>query len=100
MLVAFARYSRENSFQALRDNKPFVLAMTLGSIGGLLLGVIPTLVRILLLVLLLLSAAKSGDTHNPGVVHRPTVGGGHHQTGTQSFRLALCRSPTRRGLNF
>ena len=27
MLVAFARYSRDNSFQALRDNKAFVVAM-------------------------------------------------------------------------
>ena len=62
MLVAFARYSRDNSFQALRDNKPFVLAMTIGSItgtllGGLLLGVVPTLVLIPLLVLLLLLSA-------------------------------------------
>ena len=51
MLVAFARYSRDNSFQALRDNKPFVVVMTIGSIGGtllggLLLGIVPTLVLI------------------------------------------------------
>lgn len=64
MLVAFARYSRDNSFQALRDNKAFVVAMTIGSIagtivGGLLLGAVPTLVLIpLLVVLLLLSAVK------------------------------------------
>ena len=62
MLVAFARYSRDNSFQALRDNKPFVLAMAIGSIagtllGGLLLGVVPTLVIVPLLVLLLLLSA-------------------------------------------
>ena len=64
MLVAFARYSQDNSFRALRENKPFVLAMTVGSIGGtlvggLLLGIAPTLVLIpLLVVLLLLSAYK------------------------------------------
>ena len=64
MLVAFARYTRDNSFQVLAANKTFVLAMTLGSIagtllGGLLLGVVPTLVLIpLLVVLLLLSAIK------------------------------------------
>lgn len=64
MLVAFARYSRDRSFQALRDNKTFVLVMTIGSItgtilGGLLLGIAPTIVLIpLLVLLLLLSAAK------------------------------------------
>lgn len=62
MLVAFARYSQDNSFQALRDNKPLVLAMTIGSIagtllGGLLLGVVSTFVLIPLLVLLLLLSA-------------------------------------------
>ena len=62
MLVAFARYTRDNSFQALRENKPFVVAMTIGSIagtllGGLLLGIVPTLVLIPLLVLLLLLSA-------------------------------------------
>jgi uncharacterized membrane protein YfcA len=49
MLVAFARYSRVNSFQALKTNKMLVLAMTTGSIagtiiGGLLLGVAPGIV--------------------------------------------------------
>ncbi len=62
MLVAFARYSRDNSFKALRQNKPFVLAMTIGSvtgplIGGAILGVVPTVVLIPLLVLLLLLSA-------------------------------------------
>ena len=62
MLVAFARYSRDNSFQALRDNRTFVLVMALGSIagtliGGIFLGVVPTLVLIPLLVLLLLMSA-------------------------------------------
>ncbi len=69
MLVAFARYSRDNSFQALRDNKPFVIAMTIGSIagtllGGLLLGVVPTLLLIPLLVLLLLLSAVKVWRHS------------------------------------
>lgn len=59
MLVAFARYSRDNSFAVLGQNKGFLSAMTLGSItgtivGGLLLGVVPSIVLIPLLVLLLL----------------------------------------------
>ncbi|WP_439592673.1 TSUP family transporter [Microbacterium sp.] len=64
MLVAFARYSRDNSFAVLGQNKGFLIAMTLGSIagtvvGGLLLGVIPSIVLIPLLVLLLvLSSIK------------------------------------------
>lgn len=62
MIVAFARYSRDNSFQVLRDNKPFVLAMIAGSIagtllGGILLGAVPALLLIPLLVLLLLLSA-------------------------------------------
>ena len=43
MLVAFARYSRDRSFEVLLANRGFVLAMAAGSIigtilGGLLLG--------------------------------------------------------------
>ncbi|MBB5840515.1 putative membrane protein YfcA [Kribbella italica] len=64
MLVAFARYSRDNSFSVLRSNLGFVTSMTAGSIagtivGGLLLGVVSASVLIPLLVLLLvLSAIK------------------------------------------
>lgn len=64
MLVAFARYSRDNSFSVLGQNKGFLVAMTAGSVigtiaGGLLLGVIPTLILIpLLVILLLLSSVK------------------------------------------
>jgi uncharacterized protein len=64
MLVAFARYSRDRSFDALRTNKGFVLAMAAGSIigtilGGLLLGAVPEAVLIpLLAVLLLVSSIK------------------------------------------
>ena len=64
MLVAFARYSRDRSFEVLRANKGFVLAMAAGSIigtilGGLVLGAVPEDVLIPLLVaLLLVSSVK------------------------------------------
>ena len=64
MLVAFARYSRDNSFAVLGQNKGFLLAMTAGSIagtliGGLLLGVVPSIVIVpLLAILLVLSSWK------------------------------------------
>jgi uncharacterized membrane protein YfcA len=38
MLVAFARYSRDRSFDVLRANTGFVLAMATGSIIGTILG--------------------------------------------------------------
>ncbi|MFC7494263.1 MULTISPECIES: sulfite exporter TauE/SafE family protein [unclassified Nocardioides] len=64
MLVAFARYSRDQSFSVLAANKNFLFAMAAGSvagtiIGGLLLGVVPSAVLIpLLAALLLLSSVK------------------------------------------
>jgi uncharacterized membrane protein YfcA len=62
MLIAFARYSRDNSFQVLRANKRFVLIMAAGSItgtvlGGLLLGVVPDGVLIPMLVALLIASS-------------------------------------------
>lgn len=62
MLVAFARYSRDDSFAVLRSNIRFVAVMAAGSVagtilGGLLLGVVPDLVLIPLLALLLLASA-------------------------------------------
>jgi uncharacterized membrane protein YfcA len=59
MLVAFARYSRDQSFVVLRRNARFAVVMTLGSIvgtllGGLLLGIVPGVVLIPALVVLLL----------------------------------------------
>jgi hypothetical protein len=38
MLVAFARYSRDQAFTVLRGNGRFVIAMTAGSIVGTLAG--------------------------------------------------------------
>jgi uncharacterized protein len=64
MLVAFARYSRDQAFTVLRSNGRFVLAMTAGSIAGTLagaviLGIVSNLVLIpALALLLLLSAVK------------------------------------------
>lgn len=64
MLVAFARYSRDQSFIVLRRNAHFAVAMTLGSIagtigGGLMLGIVPEYVLVPgLTLLLLISAAK------------------------------------------
>lgn len=66
MLVAFARYSRDDSFVVLRTHSRFVLAMAAGSVlgtvvGGLLVGVVPEEVLVpLLAALLLLSAVKVG----------------------------------------
>jgi uncharacterized protein len=62
MLVAFARYSQDRSFEALRANKRFVFAMASGSViatigGGLLLGAVPSVVLIPLLIALLLASA-------------------------------------------
>jgi uncharacterized membrane protein YfcA len=58
MLVALARYSRDQAFGVLRDHAAFAVAMTLGSVagavaGGQLLGVVPTgaLVPVLAVVL-------------------------------------------------
>jgi uncharacterized membrane protein YfcA len=64
MLVAFARYSRDTSFTVLAANRWFLLTMAAGSVtgtllGGLLLGVVPSLALVPLLVaLLLISAVK------------------------------------------
>jgi uncharacterized membrane protein YfcA len=62
MLVAFARYSRDQAFTVLRGNGRFVAAMTAGSIigtllGALLLGIVPNLVLIPALALILLVSA-------------------------------------------
>ncbi|MBJ8341219.1 sulfite exporter TauE/SafE family protein [Antrihabitans sp. YC3-6] len=69
MLVAFARYSQDQSFGVLRANGRFVVAMSAGSIvgtvvGGLLLGAVASAVLIPLLVLLLLLSAVKVWRHN------------------------------------
>ena len=64
VLVGFARYSRDSSFQVLNCNRRFVVVMAAGSligafIGGNLLGLIPSFVLLpLLAAVLLISAAK------------------------------------------
>ncbi|WP_438353981.1 sulfite exporter TauE/SafE family protein [Microbacterium sp. CJ88] len=68
MLVAFTRYSRDNSFKVLGETKSFLIAMTAGSIvgtlvGGSLLGVVPNAVLIPLLVLLLLLSSLKVWNH-------------------------------------
>ena len=62
MLVAFARYSRDDSFTVLRRNSGFVTVMAAGSVagvlvGGLLLGLVSSDLLVPLLVLLLLVSA-------------------------------------------
>jgi uncharacterized protein len=64
MLVGFARYSRDQSFQVLRRNWSFLLVMAIGSmvgtfIGGRLLGIVPTYVLLpMLAAILVISAVK------------------------------------------
>lgn len=62
MLVAFFRYSRDQAFAVLADNRGFVVAMAAGSVagsvaGGLLVGLITEAVLVPLLVALLLFLA-------------------------------------------
>jgi uncharacterized protein len=62
MLVAFARYSRDQSFSVLASNRPFLISMAAGSVagvllGGMLLGVVPSLVLVPLLAVLLLASS-------------------------------------------
>jgi uncharacterized membrane protein YfcA len=63
MVVAFARYSRDQSLVVLRDDWRFAAAMPAGSIagtvaGGLLVVVVPDVVLLLVLAGLLLSAVE------------------------------------------
>ncbi|WP_244534512.1 sulfite exporter TauE/SafE family protein [Hyphomicrobium sp. CS1GBMeth3] len=68
MIVGFARYSRDRSFEVLRQQSGFVVAMAAGSIvgsfvGGQLLGIVPSAILIPLLVLLLLISAAKAWVH-------------------------------------
>lgn len=64
MLVGFTRYSRDKSFVVLGRNRQFVLVMAIGSIvgtfiGGMLLGIVPSVVLLpLLAAILIISAVK------------------------------------------
>lgn len=64
MVVAFARYSRDDSFRVLARNRAFLWVMAIGSIvgtliGGLLLGIVPSTILLPLLAgLLVVSAIK------------------------------------------
>ncbi|RJG09048.1 sulfite exporter TauE/SafE family protein [Pseudomonas cavernicola] len=64
MIVGFTRYSRDQSFKVIREQRRFILLMALGSIcgtfiGGQLLGLIPTAVLLpLLAMILLISSVK------------------------------------------
>ncbi|MGJ5007622.1 sulfite exporter TauE/SafE family protein [Bradyrhizobium oligotrophicum] len=64
MVVGFARYSRDQSFSALRANWPFMLAMAAGSmlgtfIGAFLLGSVPSAILLPgLAAILVISAVK------------------------------------------
>lgn len=69
MLVAFARYSRDRSFDVIRRNGRFAIFMALGSItgttiGGLLLGVVSDTILVPLLVLLLALSSIKVWRHN------------------------------------
>ena len=69
MLVAFARYSRDDSFVVLRQHRRFFLAMAAGSVtgtiaGGLMLGVVSVGVLLPLLVALLLASAVKVWRHS------------------------------------
>lgn len=70
MLVAFTRYSRNNSFTVLGETKGFLIAMTAGSITGtiargLLLGVVPSIILIPLLVLMLIYQGLASQIAGP-----------------------------------
>lgn len=64
MLVGFTRYSLDQSFGVIRENRTFLLAMSAGSsvgtlVGGLLLGIVPAPAMLpLLAAILVVSAVK------------------------------------------
>lgn len=69
MMVGFARYSRDRSFDALRGNKAFVLVMAVGSmigafLGAQLLGLVSERILVPLLVALLVFSAVNIWTHS------------------------------------
>jgi uncharacterized protein len=74
MLVAFARYSRDESFQVLAAHRSFLVVMAAGSVagtlvGGVLLGVVPGGVLVPLLAVLLVASSLKVWRHEAA----PTV---------------------------
>lgn len=68
MLVAFARYSKDESFKVLRANRRFLVTMAAGSIagsiiGGLALGVVSDAILIPLLAALLVASSWKVWSH-------------------------------------
>ncbi|MDR1975657.1 MAG: sulfite exporter TauE/SafE family protein [Campylobacteraceae bacterium] len=58
MLIGFARYSKDKSFTVIKNNKMFVLIMSVGSIlgaliGGIMLGFVPEYILLPTLALIL-----------------------------------------------
>ena len=73
MIVGFARYSQDQSFAVLGENRGFVLVMATGSIigsfiGGQLLGLVPSAVLLPLLALVLAGSAVKVWRH---ATHKP-----------------------------
>ena len=62
MVVGFVRYSRDGSFQVLRENRAFLVAMATGSLlgtllGASMLGVVPSTLMLPALAFILLASA-------------------------------------------
>jgi uncharacterized protein len=75
MVAAFTRYSRDTAFGVLAANQSFVLAMGAGSVlgtilGGLLLGVVPSIVLVPLLAALLVYSARRVWEHRHTEAHQ------------------------------
>jgi len=105
MLVAFARYSRDQSFAVLAANRSFLIAMAVGSVvgtvvGGLLLGIVPSIVLVPLLAgLLLLSAGKVWQHQYPSAhIGSGKVGGcsARARVGTVGTPIQRRERPPRR----
>jgi uncharacterized membrane protein YfcA len=62
MIVGFARYSRDQSFRVIREQRRFLAVMAVGSIvgafvGGQLLGIVPSAVLLPILAAILVVSA-------------------------------------------
>jgi len=78
----FARYSRDQSFRVIREQRRFLAMMAAGSIvgafvGGQLLGVVPSAVLLpILAAILVVSAVKNARAGRPGAGRRAWKEGG------------------------